>query len=153
MDDLESLIQSVRNAPLVGSPTGFSSTSPSSREPSGVHGREHWELYLVNTEVVLGWPVFESVQISPYQSSPAQTDHHSQGLPIPVDLDLQQSGGYFVERFFEDIHIFNPVLEEQDVADYLRDIQLNGIGWDAESCLMVTIQLWTIHTCLPLIPS
>lgn len=143
MDDLESLIQSVSNAPLVVSPAAFCSTSPSSRDHSGVNAQEHRVTFLVNAEAVLRWPVFESISIqpSPYQSSAAQDDYHSPGLSIPVDLDLQ-SGGHFIERFFEDVHIFNPVLEEQDVIEYLGEVQRNGIGWDAKSCLMVTI-----HPC------
>ncbi|KAJ5328875.1 hypothetical protein N7452_009265, partial [Penicillium brevicompactum] len=140
MDDLESLIQSVSNAPLVVSPAAFCSTSPSSRDHSGVNAQEHRVTFLVNAEAVLRWPVFESISIqpSPYQSSAAQDDYHSPGLSIPVDLDLQ-SGGHFIERFFEDVHIFNPVLEEQDVIEYLGEVQRNGIGWDAKSCLMLLI--------------
>jgi hypothetical protein len=58
-------------------------------------------------------------------------------LPISVDLDLQAADS-LLRRFFDDVHIFNPTLKEEDVREYVKMVRFNGIGWDATSCLLVS---------------
>jgi hypothetical protein len=42
------------------------------------------------------------------------------------------------QQFLDHVHIFNPVLEESKVNEYMRYARFNGLGWDAQSCLLVS---------------
>lgn len=52
-------------------------------------------------------------------------------------MELPASDGV-LRGFFDNIHIFNPILEEEDVQNYINTVQFEGIGWDGMSCLVVT---------------
>jgi hypothetical protein len=58
------------------------------------------------------------------------------GPPISVDFELHETDS-LLRGFFDHVHIFNPTLEEEDVREYVNIVRLNGIGWDAMSCLLV----------------
>ncbi|PNS17521.1 hypothetical protein CAC42_8064 [Sphaceloma murrayae] len=45
----------------------------------------------------------------------------------------------YLDDFFAHAHIKNPVLKESHIRNRLRAISLNGIGWNAESCLLLVI--------------
>ena len=40
---------------------------------------------------------------------------------------------------FDNVHVFNPILEEDEVHGYVKTIRFQGIGWDAVSCLTLLI--------------
>lgn len=44
-----------------------------------------------------------------------------------------------LDNFFSRVHIKNPVLDEHEVRRWAREISFNGIGWDARSCLVVSL--------------
>jgi hypothetical protein len=144
IDDLESLIQSTAaSVPLVPEPIIFPPSSPfAPHEDLEILENTHWKPCLVNVEAILEWPIFETIEQHRQWSFPAEEENDHSPSSISVDFDIQ-SGSHLVERFFEDIHIFNPVLEENEIRDYVRNIQLNGIGWDSKSCLMVHIPIFT----------
>jgi hypothetical protein len=144
IDDLESLIQTtVVSVPSVPEPTIFPSTSPFAphEDLNVLLESTQWKPCLVNVEAILEWPVFEAIEQHRHWSFPAEEENDHSPLSISVEFDIQSSS-HLIERFFEDIHIFNPILEENDVRDYMRNIQLNGIGWDSKSCLMVKIPIF-----------
>lgn len=62
---------------------------------------------------------------------------HDRATPISVDFDLYKTDS-LLREFFDNVHIFNPTLEEEEVREYVNIARLNGIGWDAMSCLLVT---------------
>jgi hypothetical protein len=58
---------------------------------------------------------------------------------IPVIADFEHCAGeQLVQRFLDNVFIFNPILEEVKIHKYMRDARFNGLGWDAQSCLLVT---------------
>lgn len=139
IDDLESLIQSQTNDPLVPS-NSICSTSPISLSigSSVVDQQSQRKPSFINIEEVLKWPVFDNQNFDQQLhllSRPEEAKSQSE-LPISVDVDLQ-AADIFLQRFFDDVHIFNPTLKEEDVGEYVKIVRYNGIGWDATSCLLV----------------
>ncbi|CAI7633554.1 unnamed protein product [Penicillium manginii] len=145
IDDLETLIHTKVNDPTsVVLPNALCSTSASSSPhgvwASGLEQQTQWEPSFINIEEVLKWPVFEDHNFDPrlYQLSPSDEKTIQPDLKIAVDLDLRVAD-HLVRSFFDNVHIFNPTLKEEDINEYVRSVQLNGIGWDAMSCLLLLI--------------
>lgn len=115
------------------------SSSPHGVWASGLEQLTQWEPSFINIEEVLKWPVFEDHNFDPrlYQLSPSDEKTIQPDLKIAVDLDLRVAD-HLVRSFFDNVHIFNPTLKEEDINEYVRSVQLNGIGWDAMSCLLVS---------------
>ena len=61
-----------------------------------------------------------------------------QGTLSIVDFDAFD-GGHLVRNYFENVHVFNPVLDEAKIQGYMRDARFNGLGWDARSCLLLLV--------------
>lgn len=97
---------------------------------------------LVGIEAVLQWPSFGEhgfcSRLYPTPLSDGET-HRSDPSTwrVPVGMELPASDGV-LRGFFDNIHIFNPILEEEDVQNYINTVQFEGIGWDGMSCLVVT---------------
>lgn len=135
-------------------PGEFPSTSPSNPLGDGdlssaaTGQRTQRKLPLINIEAVLEWPVFDDCDFNRkvhLLNSPEENIHQA-GLPISVDVDLHVADN-LLRRFFDDVHIFNPTLEEEDVREYVNIVRLNGITWDAMSCLLVTTPSPFGRTC------
>ncbi|KAJ5747659.1 uncharacterized protein N7511_009355 [Penicillium nucicola] len=142
IDDLESLIQSKAND-LPALPSNcIPSTSPISFSigSSVIDQQAQWKPSFINIDEVLKWPVFENHSFDQrlYSLSQSEEDRVQSELPISVDLDLQEAD-ILLRNFFDDVHIFNPTLREEDVAEYVKIVRYNGIGWDATSCLLLLI--------------
>lgn len=105
-------------------------------------------------EDLLEWPVFGGM----YHRSETETlifnpdlagDHNQQGLGCPVvepnaDRRSASRGGVreddvlrHVQKFLENVHIKNPILNIDDVIRMAKDIMEYGFKWDAPSCLVV----------------
>ncbi|KAJ6008001.1 hypothetical protein N7540_011977 [Penicillium herquei] len=57
---------------------------------------------------------------------------------LDQNLDLSFFPGY-LDAFFRNVHVLNPVLDEQQIRAQLTNFLLNGIGWDAASCLLLLV--------------
>jgi hypothetical protein len=141
IDDLESLIQSRANDPLpVNLSNNVPSTSPSIPfgEESVIVEQTQWKPSFANIDEVLKWPVFGDQNFGQQFRllSLPEEDKCQPELPMSVDLDFH-AAGHLLRSFFDDVHIFNPTLREEDVREYVKLVQFNGIGWDATSCLLV----------------
>lgn len=44
-----------------------------------------------------------------------------------------------LQRFIDHVLTFNPVIDEDAVRQYLRDVQFTGMRWDAQSCVLVSL--------------
>ena len=66
---------------------------------------------------------------------------------MSADVDLPSAEGV-LRSFFDNVHIFNPILEEEEVRDHIRRVRFEGIGWDAVSCLVVSTNLCRVLSCL-----
>lgn len=121
----------------------FPSTSPSSSPngiwASGLEQQTQWEPSFINIAEVLKWPVFDDHEFDPRLDllSPSDENTIKPDLQISIDLDLH-AADHLVRSFFDNVHIFNPTLKEEDINEYVRSVRLNGIGWDAMSCLLVS---------------
>ena len=55
-----------------------------------------------------------------------------------MDFELFD-GSRLVRNYFDNVHVFNPVLDENKIQGYMRDARFRGLGWDAQSCLLVRL--------------
>ncbi|OQD98654.1 hypothetical protein PENVUL_c069G01832 [Penicillium vulpinum] len=144
IDDLETLIQTKVKDPPPVALSNVLSTSPSSTSHniwSPVIDQEtEWKPSFINIEEVLKWPVFDDQEFEPrlYLISSSEENIIQPELPISFDLDLH-AADHLVRTFFDNVHIFNPTLKEEDISEYVKTVRLNGIGWDAKSCLLLLI--------------
>ncbi|KAL2699127.1 hypothetical protein AAEP93_010515 [Penicillium crustosum] len=97
-------------------------------------------------EKVLGWSIFcsgASPIISTCQKLPSPLSSRLTGDTQPVaisgdELDPNLCAGY-LDAFFRDVHVKNPVFHEPSIRTLVRRVCHNGAGWDAESCLALLI--------------
>lgn len=94
----------------------------------------------MNIEGVLSWHVFDDLHPDlDLKGLLNATDH---GVPPSVSMVTEFDEHFaeedLVESFMNNVFIYNPVLEEAKIQRYMRDARFNGIGWDAQSCLLVS---------------
>ncbi|KAL3422361.1 C6 zinc finger domain-containing protein [Phlyctema vagabunda] len=98
--------------------------------------------YYINIETVLSWHVFHRHNLTgKLDLKHFLQSEHPRPLPIPISVssDLETNGAELLQKFFENVHIYNPILEIATVKQYLRDAQFNGFAWDAQSCLLLLV--------------
>lgn len=97
--------------------------------------------YYINIETVLSWPVFQTQDFNPQIDLKTLLHANNPRIdppPLSLATDFEANGaGELLQHFFDKVHIYNPVLDEEKVREYMRDAGLNGLGWDAKSCLLV----------------
>jgi hypothetical protein len=96
----------------------------------------------INIESVLSWTVFDDQGVDQRLDlkSLLHADNGSAEPPpmsVAQDFELYEANQLF-QQFLENVHMFNPILEEAKVKEYMREARFNGIGWDAKSCLLVS---------------
>lgn len=149
-DDLERLVAQLRPAEHL--PSHDSDALPPSLDPppslqsdvnSGVANagtRGTWPM--MSIEAVLQWPPFKEMGFSS-RLYPAHRGYDNKLPSDPMDrqamveMDLL-AGQAVLANFFDNVHIFNPILDEEEVRNYVKMVQFEGIGWDSVSCLVVT---------------
>ena len=94
----------------------------------------------MNIEGVLAWHVFDDLHPDlDLKGLLNATDHGAPPtVPMVTEFDEHFAEEDLVESFMNNVFIYNPVLEEAKVQRYMRDARFNGIGWDAQSCLLVS---------------
>jgi hypothetical protein len=98
----------------------------------------------INIEAVLSWPIFEGQDLDRRLDlkSLLQDDHEygdSYSLSVAPDFEDYEAN-QLLQQFLDNVHIFNPVLEEAKIKGYVRNARLKGISWDAQSCLLVSYE-------------
>lgn len=94
----------------------------------------------MNVENVLSWLPFDDQ--SPILDLKGLLNQSVTDFPSNSafdDADQIASEEALVQSFTDHVLIFNPVIEEARVQRYVRDARFNGIGWDAQSCLLLLI--------------
>lgn len=43
-----------------------------------------------------------------------------------------------VDKFLMEVHVRNPILDEEELRRHARDVAGNGMGWDGKTCLVVS---------------
>lgn len=94
----------------------------------------------MNIEGILSWSVFDDLNpnIDLKSLLNATDDGPQGGLFMATEFDEHFAEETLVARFMDNVFIYNPVLEEAKIQRYMRDARFNGIGWDAQSCLLVS---------------
>lgn len=96
----------------------------------------------MNIEGILSWTVFDdlnpNLDLKSLLNSPE--DGPQGGLFMATEIDEHFAEETLVARFMDNVFIYNPVLEEAKIHRYMRDARFNGIGWDAQSCLLVSAE-------------
>jgi hypothetical protein len=93
----------------------------------------------MNIEGVLSWSVFDDVSPNLDLKGLLNSSHGpNQTLSMVTEFDEQVAEEELVAHFMNNVFIYNPVLEEAKIQRYMRDARFNGIGWDAQSCLLVS---------------
>ena len=146
LDDLEKLLRTKITVSITHDQNDIQDSPPLSIPKTPVAaslGRPaEWRPSYINIETVLTWPVFDDHNFNERVDlrSLLQSDKSRSAtttLPIPADFGLY-AAAQLLQQFLDNVHIFNPILEESKVREYMRAASLNGLGWDAESCLLVT---------------
>jgi hypothetical protein len=94
---------------------------------------------------VLQWPVFDDQNIDQKANLKCLFNpigEENQALQwSPPDPDLQtEEVDQALRSFFDHVHIFNPIFEEAKLTEHLESVRSNGLGWNVESCLIVSSQ-------------
>lgn len=145
LDDLERLIQAKgpEPEPMPVSVPAALTTSVASTSPSGPRSvvfdpRMYGQRSFISVEAVLQWPIFDDQDFPTRLQPISLTDGDQELAALPALVDINLPGAESCLRnFFDHVHVFNPILEEHEVREYLKLVQFNGIGWDAKSCLLV----------------
>jgi hypothetical protein len=147
LDDLEELVRAKNSHPLAPEQTDNLNSPPLSIPknlgPPSLERPADWKPSYINIEAVLTWPVFEDQDFAGRLDlkSLLRSDKDYAAAPpimsVSPDIDIHASG-QLLQRFLDNVHIFNPILEERKVREYMRVTSFNGLGWDAQSCLLVT---------------
>jgi hypothetical protein len=93
-------------------------------------------------DAVLRWSIYREL-ITPAQSTspldivntPAPSFDYL-GSTIELDPSCCHT---WLDNFFEEVNIKNPVLDEGATRRMVRQICLDGVGWDTESCLALLV--------------
>jgi hypothetical protein len=96
----------------------------------------------INIEAVLAWPVFEDEGFDQQKDLKSLLQVDNDNYRDPPAMSLRDDFETFMadrllQKFLDNVHIFNPVLEGSKVKEYMRNARFNGLGWDAPSCLLV----------------
>jgi hypothetical protein len=92
----------------------------------------------MSVEGVLAWSPFEHLQpelnlTHLLSSQEALLDANVPSAPAFDAGDEHE----LLQRFVDHVLTFNPVVDEDAVRQYLRDVQFTGMRWDAQSCVLV----------------
>lgn len=142
--------------------TGVQSNSSREDLPSGsnnLHGSspglEHraddhdpLKLYAANSpEYMLRWPVFNKVitdserHIRSFLLDSLDSQPQS-GMPPPRQVGiglLLDDIPQLCEKYLKFIHRRNPIVEREKLMRYAREVTVQGLGWDGQSCQVVRI--------------
>jgi hypothetical protein len=101
----------------------------------------------VTVETVLSWDVFHGRfdAQSDLKALVKDVEMPHSPLPSPVgetipfinSLELQ-SCNRLLDSFLTRVHIANPILDVDLVRGFVHRACLNGVGWDSQSCLVVS---------------
>lgn len=94
----------------------------------------------MSVETVLSWQAFANQSPNLDLKALLVRDDIGQ-VESSLNTDFMQQTGYeeqLLQRFLDNVFIYNPVLEEAVLQQYIREIQFHGLKWDAKSCLLVS---------------
>lgn len=92
----------------------------------------------LSIEKLLAWRVFHDLNpsLDLRLLLNASNDSQSQLTSTSGDGDLRWDE-QLVHNFMNEVYIFNPIVEEAKIHEYVRDARFRGIGEDGPACLLV----------------
>ena len=143
-DRLESLLlSSGKRSPLEQqtSPAAVVTSPPSHKDAKSRLGCVQSSLINVRLEAVLQWePIWVLINsvvppakiicspIGRYQQTGNTFDEFNMSTCIAL-----------LENFWRGVHSKNPILNKDEIKRFMHQVCLNGISWDAQSCLVASI--------------
>lgn len=93
----------------------------------------------MSIETVLSWPTFADQSPNTYLKSLLATPPDDHAKPFRSEVIHQNvRSDQLLQRFLDNVFIYNPVIEETTLYQYIREIEFHGFGSDAKSCLLVS---------------
>lgn len=100
----------------------------------------------MSIETVLSWQAFADQSPNLDLKGLLVRDDIGGQTESSLNTDFMQQTGYeddLLQRFLDNVFIYNPVLEEAVLQQYIREVQFHGLKWDAKSCLLVGRITWS----------
>lgn len=93
----------------------------------------------MSIETVLSWTAFAAQAPNlDLKGLLVSTDVGNTGHTVPTDfMNQTENEEQLLQRFLDNVFIYNPILEESALQQCLREIQYQGLKWDVRSCLVV----------------
>lgn len=117
---------------------------PSESPESSISHVDDFSIHPGNLEETLSSRAFAAFEVPTLHSerdSAARTTavfDHSGSLGLLEDPGSANNTNY-IDLYFDSVHIKNPILVEDEFRRCYRAVCTNGIGWDAESCLVLLV--------------
>lgn len=94
----------------------------------------------MSIETVLSWQAFvDQAPNLDLKSLLASPTIGQAGSSLGSDFFHQHGNEeQLLQRFLDNVFIYNPILEEAVLHQHIREIQFHGLKWDANSCLVVS---------------
>lgn len=92
----------------------------------------------MSIETVLSWPIFHeySPKLDLKGLLASTTNFPTLATPITTEFGSVVDEN-LIQRFLDNVFIYNPILEEADLHSHVQEVQVHGMGWDGKSCLLV----------------
>ncbi|KAJ5137174.1 hypothetical protein N7448_005728 [Penicillium atrosanguineum] len=113
---------------------------------SGTNGRSALNVPSVNAESLLHWPKVIEVLGTPVVERSFLLECTLDMTPASAPESQPSSSQYgmreddylpLCQRFLDEVHVRNPILEPNDLKRYAKEVTENGLKWDNKSCLVL----------------
>jgi len=145
LEGLERKIDSLKpgGSPIVGNSPEIHACSPADNSTSPSVRRDPEHFLPQNLDKILTWPVFRDVSLPTAStpnvySSPAPMASAS-SVPATDEELTPAACARWLDNFFSQVHPKNPILDEHSARRLVRKVCMEGVGWDAESCLVLLV--------------
>lgn len=142
-DRLESLLFSSGKASLSDrqtSPGTVTVSSPTQREIGSRLGCVQSSLINVRLEAVLQWQpirILVNSVVPPTKMVCTPVAFHQQAGSLSEEFNMSTCNA-LLENFWRGVHSKNPILNKDEIKRFMHQVCLDGISWDAQSCLVVS---------------
>ncbi|UKZ79186.1 hypothetical protein TrVFT333_006936 [Trichoderma virens FT-333] len=145
LDRIESLLESQSRDKPDGFPRqGDDAETQNETHQDDSNGRQHSRSLQIVSSEVLGWPVFgnqfglQANAIAVLRRKPPKPIQPSSSALEPF-LGNTGASNRLITNFIQHVHIKNPILELASLRRIVQHACLEGVGWDAESCLVLLV--------------
>lgn len=91
----------------------------------------------MSVEGILKWAPFEDLRPQLNLTSLlSSSDKPDTAPPASASFHVEDEQE-LLQRFIDHVLRFNPIIDEEVIRQYQRDIQYTGMRWDAQSCVLV----------------